>query len=387
MIGTKLPERASHGHVAGVGRPFGVPHHGAPAAVDQRLEAGWAQVKVTAAAVGPIEVNASVAAVHDGDEIGVVGRDVGVAAGGIVLAIHLAGAGVEHADEGVRELTYRAGAVGGKGEAVLQGSRINPLPGFRLVDLEAVDESGLADRIARIQPFAARSRVAPGPLREAFAQDAAVRAVPVHAKHLHLPVRHRAVDHPATARRNERVVDLALGDQLALAFLSRVERHDRTADATLDPALVGLPLLVSQPYDPRLGTGECQHLRRNARRGLDIGFRLLRDRVGRGQQQRKQQAACNIRQAAELHSHFVLISQCVVHKLQSLLRGGPIRIASTHPASSRRRACRWRRAANVRFCRTPRPRASTCPWGTRRWRSGLCRPPATHRCAGRLGSL
>ena len=39
------------------------------------------------------------------------------------------------------------------------------------------------------------------------------------------PVGLRAVDHLATARGNERVVEFTLGDQLALACLSRIERQ------------------------------------------------------------------------------------------------------------------------------------------------------------------
>ena len=79
---------------------------------------------------------------------------------------------------------------------------------------------------------------------------------------------------------------LWLGDKLALAFPSRIESHERHADATVDTALVALPLLVSEPHDPRLGAGERQHLRRNARsRRVLALLRLGGERSAAGHEQ------------------------------------------------------------------------------------------------------
>ena len=267
VIGSQVDERAGHDHVAGIGRPFRVPH-AAIAAAPQRLEAGRDQPDITAAAVGLVERDLAVAAVHDGDQIRIVGGDVAVAAGAIVLAVHLARAGIEHAGIGPGKLTHRAGAVGRKGEAVLQAARVHPLLDLGLVELEAIDEIAVvAARIARIHPFDARRRVAPRPLRKAIAQHAAVLTIPVHTMHPQLPVRLRAVDHTTTAWRNERIDDIAFGDQLALAFASRIESHDRKADAAVDIGLVGLPLLVAEPDDARLGAGEFADLRGKVSRG------------------------------------------------------------------------------------------------------------------------
>ena len=261
VIGSQVDERTGHDHVAGIGRPFRVPH-AAIAAAPQRLEAGRDQSDVTAAAVGLVERDLAVAAVHDGDQIRIVRGEVAVAAGAIVFAVHLARAGIEHAGIGPGKLTHCAGAVGRKGKTVIQAARVHPLPGFGFVELEAIDESAVvAARIARIDPFDARRRVAPRPQRETLAQQAAVLTIPVHTMHPQLPVRHRAVDDTTAAWRNERIVDLPLGHQLTLAFSLRIEGHDRKANAAVDIGLVGLPLLVAEPHDARLGAGEFADLR------------------------------------------------------------------------------------------------------------------------------
>ena len=63
------------------------------------------------------------------------------------------------------------------------------------------------------------------------------------------------------------------------------------ADAAIETALVGLPLLVAQPHDTRLGAGEFQYLRGNALRRRVLALRRLGgERGAAGHEQQRQRA-------------------------------------------------------------------------------------------------
>ena len=128
---------------------------------------------------------------------------------------------------------------------------------------------------------------------------------------LRLPFRHRAVDHPAAVRRNERVVELARGHQFALAFLRGVKSHDAVTCPAVEAKLGGLggiPCFVAEPHDPRLGAGECQHLCRNTRRGRVLARRRLGGQRGAAGQEHR-------RHADSQNSSWVHV--CFFYKLNS----------------------------------------------------------------------